>query len=289
MWFWLTYRISAPCSSTGNKEPIKINEGSGEQAIDIGDSVLLEVTQFTEEAGELLKTSEEQRIRVREKSGNFQRILAHTLGLKKGAQIFVTPNPGEALLIVVKKHKKANDDTRSTLDAGSEKDRSVTPSSEIVESTVVAEEEITGKISPAKNSVLERMAKLGQPILGMAPLQPPKLDLPEVKPEPVEQRASDFQDEAREEEAEVAPAAAEPQPAVKPDVPIAETSQETGQRTFNETPPLLTYEMLHRVIGVEMDRLEGRLERRFMGILERINGRLARLEGRLKPDEYGPT
>ncbi|CAJ0575528.1 unnamed protein product, partial [Mesorhabditis spiculigera] len=275
---------------SSSKEPIKINEGSGEQAIDIGDSVLLEVTQYTEEAGELYKTSEEQRIRVREKSGNFQRILSHTLGLKKSAQIFVCPKLGEALLIVVKKHKKANDDTRSTLDAGSERDRSVTPSSEIVESAVVVEEELKDEVPPAKNSVLERMAKLGQPILGMAPpFQPPKTGLPEVKPEPVEQRASDFQDEAREEEAEVAPTAAEPQPTVEPDVPLAETSQENGQQTFNETPPLLTYEMLHRVIGVEMDRLEGRLERRFMGILERIEGKLARLEGRLKPDEYGPT
>ncbi|CAJ0575511.1 unnamed protein product, partial [Mesorhabditis spiculigera] len=160
---------------SSSKEPIKINEGSGEQAIDIGDSVLLEITQFTEEAGELTKTSDEQRIRIREKSGNFQRILAHTLGLKKAAQIFVCPKPGEALLIVVKKHKKANDDTRSTLDAGSERDRSVTPSSEIVEGAVVVEEELKEEISPAKNSVLEQMAKLGQPILGMAPLHGPSL------------------------------------------------------------------------------------------------------------------
>ncbi|CAJ0944408.1 unnamed protein product, partial [Mesorhabditis belari] len=264
---------------TNETKSFQIDLGNGEFLIEIGDSVLVEVKHFTVEDACLKKTSEETKFRIRENSPKFENF-QHLIGLRKGATVVLRTQSGEIVVLRVRKHKKASDESKSLQEPSEAKDLSETPEPTPVESHENSEpRELdngnveVGEAKELKPSVLERMARLGQPVLGMRNL---------IGKDELRSKNESTNREEEEEENEKISIVSSSKIELEEVKDLRDCEAEKAEKaetreTFerNERSLLNDYELVHRVIGVEMDRLEGRLEKRFHQISTRFEERVS--------------
>ncbi|KAF8366551.1 hypothetical protein PRIPAC_84380 [Pristionchus pacificus] len=239
---------------------------SSAPVIDEGDALLIGVAVYSVD-GLTLKITEEPDVKLRLSSKKHKHEWEkHLLGLKKGSLRMIYSTT--VILLTVKKVRQRESDSEPRTD-GSEPPKDTVPEpvqEPVVEPISTVEESIT-----PESTVLQRMAKLGKPMLGLADLTTVSSAI--IDPPPTVSSPP-------EEEEDPSP----PAP-IESTVPQESTTLIDPPATVSQpTVPPPSYADFHRVVGLEMDRLQIRLESSFSRMLQEslgpIRDQISRLEQR---------
>ncbi|GMR51715.1 hypothetical protein PMAYCL1PPCAC_21910, partial [Pristionchus mayeri] len=242
--------------------------------VEEGDALLVGLTSFTAN-GEELKLTEESDVKLRLSSRKHKHDWEkHLTGLRKGAIRMAYSSATVTLLTIkkVRRQRESDSEPRTVESSDLPKDTvsEDTVSTITVHDTVsepatesMPDESIAPETTVPHATVLARMAKLGKPMLGLAELStviPPTIDTPPT----------------------VSSSHIEPASAIAIDEATVAQGPATVAQSIDPLPQQPSYADFHRVIGLEMDRLQIRLEASFSRMLQEslgpIRDQLSRLE-----------